>query len=293
MRLVDLYWPVAQMVERLTVNQMVAGSSPAGSAILRGAAVVAYQPHKLVVAGSSPAPARDTFDKPPRGVSWVVLIIKKEGRMGYIYKICNDINDKVYVGKTFLTVEKRFQEHLCDANKRRNENRPLYSAIRKYGKKHFYVELIEECDDAVLSEREQFWIERFDCFRNGYNATHGGDGKTQFDHDLIFEELLFCPYANIVAEKIGCSVDLVRHIAHEHGLQVESRSQISMKEQKSKRIMCESDNLYFIFDSIADAARWLKSAGIVKNLSSGVRSHISDCARGKRMNAYGFKWRYT
>lgn len=57
MRLVDLYWPVAQMVERLTVNQMVAGSSPAGSAILRGVAVVAYQPHKLVVAGSSPAPA--------------------------------------------------------------------------------------------------------------------------------------------------------------------------------------------------------------------------------------------
>lgn len=56
MRLVDLYWPVAQMVERLTVNQMVAGSSPAGSAILRGVAVVAYQPHKLVVAGSSPAP---------------------------------------------------------------------------------------------------------------------------------------------------------------------------------------------------------------------------------------------
>ena len=31
MRLVDLYWPVAQMVERLTVNQMVAGSSPAAA----------------------------------------------------------------------------------------------------------------------------------------------------------------------------------------------------------------------------------------------------------------------
>lgn len=57
MRLVDLYWPVAQMVERLTVNQMVAGSSPAGSAILRGVAVVAYQPHKLVVVGSNPTSA--------------------------------------------------------------------------------------------------------------------------------------------------------------------------------------------------------------------------------------------
>lgn len=34
MRLVNLYWPVAQIVERLTVNQMVTGSSPVGSAIL-------------------------------------------------------------------------------------------------------------------------------------------------------------------------------------------------------------------------------------------------------------------
>lgn len=57
MRLVDLYWPIAQVVERQTVNLDVADSSPAGSAILRGVAVVAYQPHKLVVAGSSPAPA--------------------------------------------------------------------------------------------------------------------------------------------------------------------------------------------------------------------------------------------
>ena len=34
MRLVNLYWPVAQLAERLTVNQVVAGSIPAGSAIL-------------------------------------------------------------------------------------------------------------------------------------------------------------------------------------------------------------------------------------------------------------------
>ena len=55
MRLVDLYWPVAQMVERLTVNQMVAGSSPAGSAILRGVAVVAFH-FDLVKVGCSIQP---------------------------------------------------------------------------------------------------------------------------------------------------------------------------------------------------------------------------------------------
>ena len=31
----------------------------------------------MEIAGSNPAPARDTFNKPPRGVSRVTLIVKK------------------------------------------------------------------------------------------------------------------------------------------------------------------------------------------------------------------------
>ena len=37
--------------------------------------------------------------------------------MAYIYKITNDINQKIYVGKTERTVEERFLEH-CRAFKR-------------------------------------------------------------------------------------------------------------------------------------------------------------------------------
>lgn len=251
------------------------------------------QPHELKIAGSSPAPARDTFDKPPRGVSWVMLIIKKRGNMGYIYKIHNDLNDKVYVGKTCLSIEDRFQQHLIDSEKRINENRPLYSAIRKYGKDHFFISELEECSDDILSEREKHWIKKLGSFQNGYNATSGGDGKFLFDHDLIFENLILCPYANLVADKIGCSADLVREIAHENGVRLQSESQEQMKQTKSKAVICESKDLFLVFDSIADAARWLYNTGIVKTLRSGVRGHISDCARGKRMSAYGFNWRFV
>ena len=31
---------------------------------------------------------------------------------GFIYKITNDINDKVYIGQTTQTVEDRFKQHL-------------------------------------------------------------------------------------------------------------------------------------------------------------------------------------
>ena len=53
--------------------------------------------------------------------------------MSYIYKIINDINDKVYIGKTNFSLEKRFREHCQDAFRDRNEKRPLYAAMRKYG----------------------------------------------------------------------------------------------------------------------------------------------------------------
>lgn len=49
--------------------------------------------------------------------------------MAYIYQIVNDINQKIYVGKTEFSIEKRFKEHCQDVFRERNEKRPLYSAI--------------------------------------------------------------------------------------------------------------------------------------------------------------------
>jgi group I intron endonuclease len=57
--------------------------------------------------------------------------------MAYIYVIKNDINDKVYVGKTTLKIQERFKEHLRDYKKTLKEHRPLYSAMKKYGEEHF------------------------------------------------------------------------------------------------------------------------------------------------------------
>ena len=104
--------------------------------------------------------------------------------MAYIYKITNDINDKLYIGKTQLTVEERFKEHCKDAFKPCEEKRPLYAAMRKYGIEHFHIETIEETNEP--NEREQYWIEFYGSFKYGYNATLGGDGKRYCDYDLIY-----------------------------------------------------------------------------------------------------------
>ena len=102
--------------------------------------------------------------------------------MAYIYQIKNDINEKIYIGKTEFSIEKRFKEHCHDAFIERNEKRPLYAAMRKYGIEHFHISLIEETDNP--EEREKYWIEYYQSFKYGYNATMGGDGKKYIDYNL-------------------------------------------------------------------------------------------------------------
>lgn len=50
-------------------------------------------------------------------------------------------------------------------------------AIHKYGKEHFRIELIEECDPKLLDEREIYWIAYYNSHYNGYNLTEGGNSN--------------------------------------------------------------------------------------------------------------------
>ena len=97
-------------------------------------------------------------------------------------------------------------------------NRPLYQAFKKYGIDNFQVEKIEECKAEALEEREKYWIEYYGSFKNGYNATLGGDGKPYLDYDLIcamYKELQDCSkIANILHIDAGHISDILksRHI---------------------------------------------------------------------------------
>ena len=46
------------------------------------------------------------------------------------------------------------------------------------------------------------------------------------------------------------------------------------------------------FSSTVEAAKWCYKNGLCSSLTSGVRSHISDVANGKRKTAYNYIWKY-
>lgn len=213
--------------------------------------------------------------------------------MAYIYQIVNDINQKIYVGKTEFSIEKRFKEHCKDAFKNRNEKRPLYAAMQKYGIEHFHIELLEETDNP--EEREIYWIEKLDTYFSGYNATLGGDGKKLLDYNKIIEKLKEFPYPCQVAEEFNCSPSMIRLIAKANGILVKNLSQEKMKKEKSKEVFQYSKNGDYLtnFSSVSEAAKWCYENKKCSTLNSGVRSHIAEVANGKRKSAYGYIWRYT
>ena len=213
--------------------------------------------------------------------------------MAYIYQIQNDINQKIYIGKTEFSIEKRFKEHCKDAFCEQKENRPLYMAMRKYGIEHFHIELVEETDNP--KEREIYWIGFYDGYTKGYNATIGGDGKLLYDHNQILIKLKQGLSGKEVAEKIGCCVDIVYEIAQKNNIDLKANGHKNfIEKRKSISAYSKKENIFLqSFESTAAAAEWCYENQKCATLNSGVRSHIADAANGKRKSAYGCIWKYN
>lgn len=68
-------------------------------------------------------------------------IIKGVIRILTIYKITCLVNQKVYIGQTSETIEKRFARHM--GYQKDESDTKFYRAIRKYGKENFRIEAID------------------------------------------------------------------------------------------------------------------------------------------------------
>ena len=95
--------------------------------------------------------------------------------MGYIYKITNTVNNKVYIGQTIRNPLVRKEEHFNNLHNGTHHNHHLQHSFNKYGDV-FEFEVIEECPNEKLNEREIALIEEFKSYYKGYNETKGGDG---------------------------------------------------------------------------------------------------------------------
>lgn len=213
--------------------------------------------------------------------------------MPYIYKITNDINGKIYIGKTLNTIRERWEEHCNDYQRRRCEKRPLYFAMNKYGIEHFHIELVEECSDKEINERERYWIEYYGSFKYGYNATLGGDGKNYIDYDLVVALYKENQNMSEVAKKLNILPETVSKILKNRNiLTLTSQEVTARKTSKPIQAFDINNNYLFSFGSVNDASRFLLKKGLAKGPINGVTARLGQVANGKRKTAYKMKWKW-
>lgn len=211
--------------------------------------------------------------------------------MAYIYQIINDINQKIYVGKTEFSIEKRFKEHCKDAFRERNEKRPLYLAMQKYGVEHFHIELIEETD--IPEKREIYWIEKLGSFKNGYNATMGGDGKKYIDYDLVIATYREIGVIKDVAKKLNISPDSVSFILHQNNEPINSCQDIQTKKYGKVVNMYSLKGEYLqTFPSVGAAARYMVENNLTGCKHTTIKQHITEVCTGRRQTAAKYKWKF-
>lgn len=204
--------------------------------------------------------------------------------MGYIYKIQNLINNRVYIGQTVKSYEKRFQQHKNNYDKPYFSQLTLYKAFKKYGLENFSFEPIEEIENEKLDEREKYWIDYYDSYKNGYNMTLGGRLVELYKWDLneIINLYNETKSARKVAEIIGCD-----HSTIDNLLNANNVPRYKKGEQFNHIVCLEKDNNIYKFTSNREAAEWLIDNHYTKtNKINNVRMMVSNTAanNGKYLN---------
>ena len=210
---------------------------------------------------------------------------------GSIYLVENKLNGKKYVGMTQYSVKTRWKRHITDSENKRTEKRPLHDAIRKYGAENFEVSTIERCDEEVIKERESYWINKLGTYKDGYNATLGGDGRTFYDWNNIekaYDETRGLAQA---AEKLGCTSETVRNVLAAIGKDRDKNTERSL-QSGIPVIATEQDGTKHVFSSQLKAANWLREIGKtdITDLRK-VSCKIGKATRTTSGIVYGIKWK--
>ena len=196
---------------------------------------------------------------------------------------------KSYIGQTIRTIEDRFEEHRTGKS---NGCRAIYNATQYHGWENFEKDWYEVPDED-LNNHEGLMIEVLGTLApGGYNLKEGGtNGKMSEETKQKMSEAqrgekggnrLGKTHADDSKQKIRESRVGKTHT--EETKQKISEAQHGGKHRIAKRVYQYDLVGAFIgsFGSTREAARHLEKGN----------SLISDCARGKRETAYGFKWAY-
>ncbi len=198
----------------------------------------------------------------------------------------------MYVGST-MNFEKRKCRHLRDLKKGVHHSKKLQRSWLKYGEKNFIFLILEQDIEHNLIDREQYWINFYDSYKNGFNSRpdahpilfgkdHHGYGKKPWNngaksknrkeivsYDLISGEV---KYYNFSSEPMK-----------EEGLHPQYTSTFKKMSKSQGRLWFLKEDFCFSFFKekyLNVTQRISKNLGIKRNDS--VKTKISQGKQGKK-----------
>jgi group I intron endonuclease len=97
-----------------------------------------------------------------------------------IYSILNTVNKKRYIGQA-SDIDRRIKEHMASLLKGNHHCKYLQRAFEKHGAAAFIAEVLEQCLQDNLTEREQYWMDYYRD-RGIYNVAPAAGSTIGYKH---------------------------------------------------------------------------------------------------------------
>ncbi len=186
--------------------------------------------------------------------------------VGYIYKIINKVNKKVYIGSTKRPHQRKL-EHFRASNKK-----SLVSLdIQKIGVESFEFIILEEVEMANLLLKEKDYIEKFNTlYPNGYNLHNNSDIIVKNKKHTKRKPTQEC------LEKAWKSNTGSKRSQYSKNLMSKAKRGIS-NPHKMKKILAIKNTIEMCFYSINDAAEFFNiKRRSISNVLNGWSKHAGN-----------------
>lgn len=230
---------------------------------------------------------------------------------GYIYKITNNINGHSYVGKT-NNIERRWKEHKYGHGR----TAILAKAFKKYGldKFIFSIERKVECLsinslNKLLNVLEIYYINHYNTFRAGYNATIGGEGICHYVHSEETKKKISKSNTGKKKSPEAIEKSRIANLGRKHSYETRqkiSKAVLSRDPKISRRAAEKRRGQKRSREAILATATKISKPVLQYSLDGDfIQEHpristienmnvaqLIACCKGKLNSAYGYIWRY-
>lgn len=230
---------------------------------------------------------------------------------GYIYSITNELNGKTYIGKTNNLV-RRWKEH-CYGH---GNTAILNKAFKKYGLEHFIFDIVAQIPfdsinelNGVLAQLEVYYIELYNTFHHGYNATAGGEGISSYRHSeetrrkisqsqigkiLTEEHKAKCRIANLGNHHTEKAKEAIRQalLHRDHSIYDNVASKLKGRVRDHEMVMKAAKKRrkpILQYDLEGNFIKEWEGASCIDGFE---RVSIGACCKGKLVSTQGYIWRF-